>query len=78
MGLLSLSAKLFNILQFYVFFFHHRNTEKRIITKRIARRNTRLKCAKCERSFQKYENFEAHMRSHFGKKVLSFQQTSVS
>ncbi|KAL0851517.1 hypothetical protein ABMA28_007307 [Loxostege sticticalis] len=45
-----------------------RNKEKRIITTRIARRNTRLKCAKCERSFQKYENFEAHMRSHFGKK----------
>ncbi|XP_063832382.1 zinc finger protein 300-like isoform X3 [Ostrinia nubilalis] len=35
---------------------------------RIVRRNTRLKCAKCDRSFQKYENFEAHMRSHFGKK----------
>ncbi|KAI5632444.1 zinc-finger associated domain (zf-AD) domain-containing protein [Phthorimaea operculella] len=28
----------------------------------------RMKCVKCEKSFQKYENLEAHMRSHFGKK----------
>ncbi|XP_041975856.1 zinc finger protein 32-like isoform X2 [Aricia agestis] len=32
------------------------------------RKGERMKCVKCGKSFQKYENFEAHMRGHFGKK----------
>lgn len=34
------------------------------------KKKSRMQCPKCERSFQKYENFEAHMRNHFGKKVI--------
>ncbi|CAG9796936.1 unnamed protein product [Diatraea saccharalis] len=40
-------------------------------TQRSARENTKLKCLKCKRSFQTYENFEVHMRSHFGIKSES-------
>lgn len=37
----------------------------------------RMKCMKCGKNFQKYENFEAHMRSHFGKKVSYYLQRNV-
>lgn len=43
--------------------------KRRELVKHLKKR-TRMKCPKCEKSFQKYENFEAHMRIHFGKKVL--------
>lgn len=38
-------------------------------TKPDRRKRDSMKCVKCERTFRNYDNLEAHMRSHFGKKV---------
>lgn len=48
-----------------------RRIRKRRELEKPMKKRTRMKCPKCEKSFQKYENFEAHLRIHFGKKVFS-------